>query len=180
VIIHCQHTLPIWLSVIVCMCIYVYICVLHISQFRNFSATFFSPRRWISKARNSQCVYRYESYINLFGSIHLDTVQMPTATHSDRCLEAFHCSSTVSGWWAIESCPFKRYSIFFTFYPLNCYGAIWRHQMKCIYFFLYNLLQNSIHMLICMHICISNVNFFLKYVSRYQWNFFANKKYKYI
>jgi len=32
------------------------------------------------------------------------------ATHSDRCLEAFHCSSVVSGWWAIEPCPFERHS----------------------------------------------------------------------
>jgi len=44
------------------------------------------------------------------GAVHLDTVQMPTATHSNRCLEAFHCSSVVSGWWAIEPCPFERHS----------------------------------------------------------------------
>jgi len=36
------------------------------------------------------------------GAVHLNTVQVSTATHSDRCLEAFHCSSTVSGWWVIE------------------------------------------------------------------------------
>jgi len=36
------------------------------------------------------------------GAIHLDTVEMPTVTHSDRCLEALHCSSAVSGWWAVN------------------------------------------------------------------------------
>jgi len=41
----------------------------------------------------------------------LDTVQMPTATHSDRCLETFYCSSAVSGWWAIEPCLFERHSL---------------------------------------------------------------------
>jgi len=30
-------------------------------------------------------------------AVHLDTLQMPRATHSDRGLEAFHCSSAVSG-----------------------------------------------------------------------------------
>jgi len=44
------------------------------------------------------------------GAVHLNTVQMPTATHSDRCLEIFHYSRAVSGWWAIESCPFKHHS----------------------------------------------------------------------
>jgi len=36
-------------------------------------------------------------YLLSMGVVHLDTVQRPTATHSDRCLEAFHCSSAVSG-----------------------------------------------------------------------------------
>jgi len=52
------------------------------------------------------------------GAIHLDTVQMPTATHSDQCLEAFHCLSVVSGWRAIEPCPFERHSANGTF-PLQ-------------------------------------------------------------
>jgi len=43
------------------------------------------------------------------GSVHLDTVQMPTTTHSDRCLETFHCSSVVNGWRANEPCPFERH-----------------------------------------------------------------------
>jgi len=42
------------------------------------------------------------------GTIHLNTVQMLTATHSDWCLEAFHCSSAVSGWWTIE-CHSREY-----------------------------------------------------------------------
>jgi len=28
---------------------------------------------------------------------HLNTVQLPTATHSDRGIEAFHCSNAMSG-----------------------------------------------------------------------------------
>jgi len=38
------------------------------------------------------------------GVIHLDTMQLPTATHSDRRLEIFHCSSAVNG-----SCPIERH-----------------------------------------------------------------------
>jgi len=40
--------------------------------------------------------------ITAIGAVHLDTLQMLTTTHSDRCIEAFHCSSAVSGWCAIE------------------------------------------------------------------------------
>jgi len=36
-----------------------------------------------------------------WGASHLTTVPIDTATHSSRCLEAFHCSSAVSGWWSI-------------------------------------------------------------------------------
>jgi len=35
----------------------------------------------------------------------LDTAQLDTTNHSDRCLEAFHCSSVVSGSCPIDSCP---------------------------------------------------------------------------
>jgi len=38
-------------------------------------------------------------------TVHLNTVRLPTATHSDRCLDAFHCSSAVSGLWSIDVCP---------------------------------------------------------------------------
>jgi len=38
------------------------------------------------------------------GTVHLDTVQLPTVTHSDRCLEIFYCSSAVNG-----SCPIERH-----------------------------------------------------------------------
>jgi len=31
------------------------------------------------------------------GASHLPTLRLTTATHSSWCLEAFHCSSTVSG-----------------------------------------------------------------------------------
>jgi len=37
---------------------------------------------------------------NGMGGARLDTNQLDTTNHSDRCLEAFHCSSAVSG-----SCP---------------------------------------------------------------------------
>jgi len=30
---------------------------------------------------------------------------LDTTNHSDRCLEAFHCSSAVSGSCSIDSCP---------------------------------------------------------------------------
>jgi len=33
----------------------------------------------------------------------LPMLQLTTATHSSRCLEAFHCSSAVSGWWSIAT-----------------------------------------------------------------------------
>jgi len=39
------------------------------------------------------------------GGIRLDTDQLDTTNHSDRCLEAFHCSSAVSGSCSIDSCP---------------------------------------------------------------------------
>jgi len=39
------------------------------------------------------------------GSARLDTAQLDTTNHSDRCLEAFHCSSVVSGSCPIDSCP---------------------------------------------------------------------------
>jgi len=39
------------------------------------------------------------------GEARLDTDQLDTTNHSDRCLEAFHCSSAVSGLCSIDSCP---------------------------------------------------------------------------
>jgi len=39
------------------------------------------------------------------GGARLDTDQLDTTNHSDRCLEAFHCSSAVSGSCSIDSCP---------------------------------------------------------------------------
>jgi len=53
------------------------------------------------------------------GGARLDTVQLDTTNHSARCLEAFHCSSAVSGSCSIDSCPNgghpkkKHYSITF-------------------------------------------------------------------
>jgi len=35
----------------------------------------------------------------------LPTLRLITATHSDRCLETFYCSSAVSNWWAIATWP---------------------------------------------------------------------------
>jgi len=32
------------------------------------------------------------------GSVPLAHIAIDTATHSNRCLEVFHCSSAVSGW----------------------------------------------------------------------------------
>jgi len=32
------------------------------------------------------------------GASRLPTLRLTTATHSSRCLEAFHCSNAVSGW----------------------------------------------------------------------------------
>jgi len=40
------------------------------------------------------------------------TLRLTTATHSSRCLEAFHCSSTVSGWWSIATWANGRHSSF--------------------------------------------------------------------
>jgi len=31
----------------------------------------------------------------------LPTLRLTTATHSSRCLKAFHCSSAMNGWWSI-------------------------------------------------------------------------------
>jgi len=39
------------------------------------------------------------------GGARLDTYQLDTINHSDRCLEAFHCSSAVNGSCSIDSCP---------------------------------------------------------------------------
>jgi len=39
------------------------------------------------------------------GGARLDTDQLDTTNHSDRCLEIFHCSSAVSGSCSIDSCP---------------------------------------------------------------------------
>jgi len=35
---------------------------------------------------------------------------LTTATHSSRCLEAFHYLSVVSGWWSIATWANRRYS----------------------------------------------------------------------
>jgi len=39
------------------------------------------------------------------GGTRLDTDQLDTTNHSDRCLKTFHCSSAVSGLRSIDSCP---------------------------------------------------------------------------
>jgi len=66
-------------------------------------------RTWRRKSKKS----RFKNEARKPGTgraVHLDTVQMPTATHSDRCLEIFHYSSAVSGWWAIKPCSFEHHS----------------------------------------------------------------------
>jgi len=62
--------------------------------------------RWEKVEKTSINLY----CINFLGS---GLLGRDTNTRSDRCLEAFHCSSAVSGWWAIEPCPFERHSIFY-------------------------------------------------------------------
>jgi len=42
----------------------------------------------------------------------LPTLRLITATYSSRCLEAFHCSSAVSGWWSIATWANGRHSFF--------------------------------------------------------------------
>jgi len=37
------------------------------------------------------------------GASCLPKLRLTTATHSSQCLEAFHCSSAVSGWWSIAT-----------------------------------------------------------------------------
>jgi len=37
------------------------------------------------------------------GASCLPMLQLTTATHSSRCLEVFHCSSAMSGWWTIAT-----------------------------------------------------------------------------
>jgi len=43
--------------------------------------------------------------------VHLDTVQLPIATHSDRCLEIFHCSSTMNDSCPIKPCPIEHHPL---------------------------------------------------------------------
>jgi len=55
-------------------------------------------------------IYLYTIYIYIYtykilGGVRLDTDQLDTTNHSDRCLKAFHCSSAVSGSCSIDSCP---------------------------------------------------------------------------
>jgi len=45
------------------------------------------------------------------GGVRLNTDQLDTTNHSDRCLEAFHCLSAVSGSCSIDSCPNEGHSI---------------------------------------------------------------------
>jgi len=42
-------------------------------------------------------------HICLVSLYYIDMEASRLTTHSSRCLEAFHCSSAVSGWWSIET-----------------------------------------------------------------------------
>jgi len=44
------------------------------------------------------------------GETLFDMAQLDITNHSDRCLEAFHCSSAMSGSCSIDSCPNGGYS----------------------------------------------------------------------
>jgi len=45
--------------------------------------------------------------LQLSGVVHLDTVQLLTATYSDRCVEIFYCA--VDGSYLIELCSIERH-----------------------------------------------------------------------
>jgi len=47
--------------------------------------------------------------LQLSGVVHLDTVQLLTATYSDRYVEIFYCSSAVNGSYLIELCSIERH-----------------------------------------------------------------------
>jgi len=59
----------------------------------------FGDEQWIQV--RSQSGVRYREHIP--GASHLPTLRLITAIHSSRCLEAFYCSSAVSGWWSIAT-----------------------------------------------------------------------------
>jgi len=48
------------------------------------------------------CIYHSKG---LAGGARLDTDQLDTTNHSDRCLEALYCSSAVNGSCSIDLCP---------------------------------------------------------------------------
>jgi len=47
--------------------------------------------------------------LQLSGVVYLDTVQLLTATYSDRCVEIFYCSSAVNGSYLIELYSTERH-----------------------------------------------------------------------
>jgi len=47
--------------------------------------------------------------LQLSGVVHLDTMQLFTATHSDQYVEIFYCSSAVNGSYLIELYSIERY-----------------------------------------------------------------------
>jgi len=60
--------------------------------------------------------YNLSHKINIFGSGSLGH-GANAYSHSQRPVpKAFHCSSVVRSWWAIEPCPFERHSIFLYIY----------------------------------------------------------------
>jgi len=60
--------------------------------------------RWSPRWRDNLCTIAK-------GTFRLLTFRLTTATHCSRCLEAFHCSSAVSGWWSIATWANRRHSI---------------------------------------------------------------------
>jgi len=71
------------------------------------------PRRgggmYCLHAYTSQREARFHMGLQFSGVVHLDTVQLFTATYSDRCVQIFYCSSAVNGSYLIEMCSIKRH-----------------------------------------------------------------------
>jgi len=63
------------------------------------------------------------------GASRLDTAQLDTTNHSDQCLEAFHCSSAVSGSCPIDSCPNGGHSSLNTGHVIKINEASSRYLM---------------------------------------------------
>jgi len=63
-----------------------------------------------------------DSVLLELGEARLDTDQLDTTNHNDRCLEAFHYSSAVSGSCSIDSCPNGGHPSNAAFYVIMFHG----------------------------------------------------------